>query len=65
MGELLTRKEVADFLKMSVVSVNKYVREGRIPFYRIGPRSVRFDSDVIAKWARSQPNREYRIKKKN
>lgn len=59
MSGLMTRQEVADYLKMSVVSVNKFVMEGTIPYLRIGPRSVRFDSSEIAKWARSRKNVPY------
>ena len=36
--QLLSRKEAADLLKVSLVPVSKYQKQGRLTFYRIGRR---------------------------
>jgi excisionase family DNA binding protein len=46
MGQILTTKELADYLKLTVVTIYKYVKAGKIPGYRIGKR-WRFDKDQI------------------
>jgi hypothetical protein len=33
---LLSRKEVAELLKVSLVTINKYKREGKLPYCRLG-----------------------------
>lgn len=63
-GELLTRDEVADYLKLKPVTINKMVRDQEIPFHRLGPRTLRFDKIEIDKWARSRPNAPYHIRRK-
>ncbi|MBX7204115.1 MAG: helix-turn-helix domain-containing protein [Bacteroidia bacterium] len=35
---LLTRKEVAMLLKVSLVTINRWMKEGRIPYHRIHSR---------------------------
>ena len=44
--QLLSRKEVAEMLKVSLVTVSKYQKEGRLTFYRIG-RHVYFKKGDI------------------
>ena len=44
--QLLSRKEVADLLKVSLVTVSKYQKQGRLTFYRIG-RHVYFKKGDI------------------
>jgi excisionase family DNA binding protein len=39
--ELLTIKEAAALLKMSVVTVRRWLKQGRLVGYRVGPRSIR------------------------
>jgi len=43
---LLTRKEVAEMLKVSLVTISKYQKQGRLTFYRIG-RHVYFKKGDI------------------
>lgn len=45
---LLSRKEVAEFLKVSLVTVSKYQREGRFPYTRLG-RHIYFKKGEIMK----------------
>jgi excisionase family DNA binding protein len=46
MPEILTPKEVAHYLKMSVLTVYKHAKEGVIPGFRVG-NSWRFDKTRI------------------
>ncbi len=46
MGQLLTVKELAKYLKLTEVTICKYARESKIPTLRVG-RRWRFDKDKI------------------
>ena len=46
MSEIMTPKEVARYLKMSVLTVYKHAKMGTIPGFRIG-NSWRFDKKKI------------------
>jgi len=46
MSEIMTPKEVAKYLKMSVLTVYKHAKQGTIPGFRIG-NSWRFDKQKI------------------
>jgi excisionase family DNA binding protein len=46
MSEIMTPKEVANYLKMSVLTVYKHAKQGTIPGFRIG-NSWRFDKGRI------------------
>ncbi len=45
-GQVLTAKELAKYLKLTEVTIYKYVKEGKIPACRVGSR-WRFDKDQI------------------
>jgi excisionase family DNA binding protein len=49
---LLTPREVAARLSLSVSSVQRLAREGRLPAYRLGPpgASLRFDEGEVERW---------------
>ncbi len=53
MGQILTTKELAEYLKLTVVTIYKYANEGKIPARRIGSR-WRFDKDHIDEWLRRE-----------
>jgi PTS system nitrogen regulatory IIA component len=53
MGQILTAKEVAKFLKLTEVTIYKYAKEGKIPARRIGSR-WRFDKDKIDELLRGE-----------
>ena len=40
-GDLLTVKEAAALLKVSAVTINRYVKSGRLHAYQVGPRAIR------------------------
>ena len=46
MGQILTAKELAEYLKLTEVTVYKYANEGKIPGFKVGSR-WRFDKDKI------------------
>ena len=39
--ELLTIREAARFLKVSPLTVRRWLKQGRLPAYRLGPRAIR------------------------
>jgi len=45
-GTILTTKELAEYLKLTEVTIYKYANEGKIPGFKIGSR-WRFDKDKI------------------
>ena len=57
-NDLLTVPEAATVLKVSPVTVSRWLRQGRLPAYRLGPRAVRIRrSDLTAVFspARARP----------
>lgn len=46
MSEIMTPKEVAKYLKMSVLTIYKHAKQGTIPGFRVG-NSWRFDKKKI------------------
>jgi excisionase family DNA binding protein len=49
MAEIMTTKEIAEYLKLHPITICKYAAEGEIPAVRVG-RVWRFDKDAIDKW---------------
>ncbi len=48
-GDLLTMAEAAEALKVSQVTVARWLKQGRLPSYRLGPRAVRIRrADLVA-----------------
>jgi len=45
-AQLLTTKELAEYLKLTEVTIYKYANEGKIPGIKVGSR-WRFDKDQI------------------
>jgi excisionase family DNA binding protein len=45
-AKLLNTKEVAEYLKLTEVTIYKYAKEGKIPGVKVGSR-WRFDKDRI------------------
>ena len=46
MAKLLTTKELAEYLKLTAVTIYKNAKEGKIPGIKVGSR-WRFDKDQI------------------
>jgi excisionase family DNA binding protein len=51
--EIMTAKEVADYLKLHTLTVHRYAREGKIPAFKIG-MDWRFHKEYIEKWIREK-----------
>jgi excisionase family DNA binding protein len=49
LAEIMTTKEVAQYLRLHQITICKLSKEGRIPSIKIG-RVWRFDREVIDKW---------------
>jgi len=62
MQEVMTTKQLADYLQVKESTVKKKIKEGRIPAIKLG-RAWRFKKSVIDKWlekeATSIPNINY------
>ena len=46
--DLLTTTEAAKLLKVSPVTIARWLKQGRLPAYRVGPRGVRIRRDDLA-----------------
>ncbi len=46
-GEFLTVPQAAEVLKVSAVTVSRWLKQGRLPAYRVGPRAVRIRREDI------------------
>jgi excisionase family DNA binding protein len=51
---LLDYEELSNLLKVPKGTLYAWVSEGRIPFIRLGPRTVRFDTEQVQEWLRSR-----------
>lgn len=49
MQEVMTAKQIADYLQINKMTLYKRVRLGEIPVVRMG-RALRFKKDIIDKW---------------
>ena len=49
MPEIMTTKEIAEYLRLHQITVCKYAAEGEIPAIRVG-RVWRFNKEAIDKW---------------
>ena len=51
--EIMTTKEVAGYLNIHPLTVNKYAREGKIPAFKIGT-DWRFHKMYIERWIKDK-----------
>lgn len=51
--EILTVKELADYLKIAEKTAYRFVAEGKIPAFKVGS-AWRFKKDTIDAWIKSQ-----------
>ena len=52
-NQMMTVDEVANYLKMKVVTIYKHAQQGRIPAFKVGS-SWRFKISTIDKWIEKQ-----------
>ncbi len=43
----LTRSEVADFLKVSTRTIDRMCEDGKLKYWKLGPRYIRFNLDDV------------------
>jgi len=55
MQRLMTIKEVADYLRLSKVTVYKMTRQGKIPALKIG-KQWRYNKSEIDSWVKQKSN---------
>ncbi|MFB0526854.1 MAG: helix-turn-helix domain-containing protein [bacterium] len=58
MQRLMTIKEVADYLRLSKVTVYKMTRQGKIPALKIG-KQWRYNKSEIDSWVKQKSNSEH------
>ena len=51
--EIMTAKEVAQYLSIHPLTVHKYAREGKIPAFKIGT-DWRFHKKYLEKWIQAK-----------
>lgn len=54
--QVMTVKDIADYLDVHPMTIYKYVREGKIPAFKIGT-SWRIRKDSIKKWMEQNEQR--------
>ncbi|MGA2775112.1 MAG: helix-turn-helix domain-containing protein [Candidatus Omnitrophota bacterium] len=59
--EILTAKEVAEYLNIHPLTVHRYAREGKIPAFKIGT-DWRFHTKYIERWIKEKSNHQVRNK---
>ena len=52
-SSVMTVREVADYLKMKVVTIYKHAQEGKIPAFKVGS-TWRFKKETIDDWIEQQ-----------
>jgi len=62
--DIMTAKEVAEYLNLHVFTVHKYARQGKIPAFKIGT-DWRFHRKFIERWIREKMNYQAIRKDKN
>jgi len=62
MPEIMTTKELANYLKLHQITICKYAGEGKIPAIRIG-WVWRFDKEIIDKWIGEGQKKPQKVKK--
>ena len=56
LAQIMTTKEMAEYLKLHQITICKLSKEGKIPSVRIG-RVWRFDREVIDEWIAKGQNK--------
>jgi excisionase family DNA binding protein len=51
---LITPQEAARLLQVKLSTIYEWVRVGRLPCIRLGPRAIRFTKSLLEEWAAGQ-----------
>ncbi len=62
--EILTAKEVAEYLQIHPLTVHRYAREGKIPAFKIGT-DWRFHKKYIEQWIKQKVSLNFDNRKQN
>ena len=60
--DLLTVKEVASLLKVSPVTIKRYLKQGYLPAYHVGPRAIRIRREDLRRLLTKADAREVAMK---
>ena len=52
---ILTIKQASQFIKLNVSTINKLIKSGQIPSYKVGKRRL-FDRDDLIRWFKGHKN---------
>jgi len=52
---MMTVEELADYLKMKIVTIYKHAQEGKLPGFKVGSK-WRFKRETIDSWIAEQEN---------
>jgi excisionase family DNA binding protein len=52
-NKFLTIKETSELLRINISTINRFIKEGKIPSYKVGKRRL-FDRDELIEWVKSQ-----------
>lgn len=55
---VMTVEELADYLKMKVVTIYKHAQEGKLPGFKVGSK-WRFKQETIDRWIEKQEKIRY------
>ena len=55
----LNIKEVSQLLKMNISTINNFIKEGRIPSYKVSKRRL-FKKEELIRWVESQRDESYK-----
>ena len=62
MAQIMTTREMAEYLKLHEITICKHAADGKIPAFRIG-RAWRFDKEAIDKWISVDQKKPRSVKK--
>jgi len=62
MAEIMTTKELAEYLRLHQITICKFAAQGTIPAIRVG-RVWRFNKEAIDKWISEGQRKSQRVKK--
>jgi excisionase family DNA binding protein len=61
--EIMTTKDVAEYLNLHPLTVHRYAREGKIPAFKIGT-DWRFHKKYIERWIKEKSSYNFQVKDK-
>ncbi len=53
MEKLMTKKEIAEYLGISTITVDFYRKKKGMPFIKVGHKLIRFDVNEVKDWLKN------------